>query len=101
MRFIWTFVKVVIALALAIPLAIIVLGVGFGILGALIGLAILALKFAVLGVVAWGLFRLVRYLLRGSPPQRAADASRQIYTDPHYDAAMRELDRDLGEVPRR
>jgi hypothetical protein len=101
MRFIWTFVKVVIALALAIPLAIIVLGVGFGILGALIGLAVLALKFAVLGVAAWGLFRLVRYLLGGSPPRRAPDASRQIYTAPHYDAAMRELDRELGEVPRR
>lgn len=101
MRFIWTFVKVVIALALAIPLAIIVLGVGFGILGALIGLAVMALKFAVLGVVAWGLFRALRYLLGGSRARRAPDPSRQIYTDPHYDAAMRELDRDLGEVPRR
>src|SRR5690348_18164884 len=44
MRFIWTFLKVVIALALLVPISIIALATALGILGALIGVAILSLK---------------------------------------------------------
>jgi hypothetical protein len=99
MRVLWTLFKVVIALALAIPLSILVLATALGILGALVGVAIVALKFAVIGVVAWGLFRLIGRLLGGHAKHEARYVARELPpVDPHYEAAMRELDRELGEV---
>jgi hypothetical protein len=99
MRFLWTLVKVVIALALVIPISIIVLGMLLGVFGALVGLAILALRLAVVGLIAWGAFLLITRLLRGSAPRpqprEIADAQP---VDPYYEAAIRELDRDLGAV---
>jgi hypothetical protein len=96
MRIIWTLLKVVIALAIAIPLSIIVLGTALGILGAMVALAIIALKFAIIGLVAWGAFRLVARLVRGP----AGSVHRQAIpeappVDRHYEAAMRELDQEL------
>jgi hypothetical protein len=97
MRMLWAFLKIVLALALAIPLSIILLATALGILGALLGVAILALKVAVFGLVGWGVFRLIKRLL-GSPtngePRRAMKQLPPV--DPHYEAAMRELDRELG-----
>jgi len=43
MRLLWNLFKIVIVLALAIPVSIIVLAAALGILGALVGFAILAL----------------------------------------------------------
>ena len=95
MRVIWTLLKVVIALALLVPISIIVLATALGILGALIGVAILSLKIAVLAVIGYGAFRLVAHLFGGS-----ARSTKPIESlppvDPHYEAAMRELDRELG-----
>ena len=51
MRVIWTLLKVVIGLALVIPIAIIALATALGILGALIGMAVLSLKIAVLALI--------------------------------------------------
>lgn len=100
MRILWTFVKVVVALAVAIPLSIIILATGLGVLGALVGIALLALKLAVVGLVCWGLFRLVTSLLRPSPrPKPRPEPIAQLRSaDPHYEAAMRELDQELGEA---
>jgi len=101
MRILWTFMKVVLGLALAIPLSIIVLATALGVLGALVGLAILALKLAVVGLVGWGLFRLITGLLGGSTPKpQPKQLGQPLPADPHYEAAMRELDRELGEVSR-
>jgi hypothetical protein len=101
MKALWTLLKIVIALALAIPLSIIVLATALGILGALVGIAILALKVAVFGLVGWGVFRLITRLVGGSADGTRRNAiSAPPPVDPHYEAAMRELDRDLGEVPR-
>jgi hypothetical protein len=100
MRAIWTLLKVVIALALVIPISIIVLATALGILGALIGVAILSLKVAVLALIGWGMFRLVARLLGGptrSTPQKIESLPP---VDPHYEAAMRELDRELGGTSR-
>ena len=88
--------KIVIALAIAIPVSIIVLGTALGILGAMVGLAIIALKFAIIGLVAWGAFRFVARLVGGS----AGTVHRQAIpeappVDRHYEAAMRELDQEL------
>ena len=96
MRVIWTILKVVIALALAIPISIIVLATALGILGTLIGIAILSLKVAVLALIGWGMFRLFARLFGGparSTPHRIESLPP---VDPHYEAAMRELDRELG-----
>ncbi len=101
MKAIWVLLKVVVALVVAIPLAIIVLATSLGILGALVGVAFLALKLAVFGFVGWAAFRLVARLLRG--PSRGTTKSEPAAlppVDPHYEAAMRELDRELGHVPR-
>ena len=101
MGMLWKLFKIVIALALAIPLSIIVLATALGVLGALMGLAILTLKLAVVGLVAWGMFRLAASLLCGSTSRRKRDEIRQLPpADPYYDVAMRELDRELGHAPR-
>jgi hypothetical protein len=101
MGMLWKLFKIVIALALAVPLSIIVLATALGVLGALMGLAILTLKLAVVGLVAWGMFRLGAFLLRGSSSPRKRDEIRQLPpVDPYYEVAMRELDRELGEVSR-
>jgi len=96
MKVLWTLVKVVIALALAIPLSIIMLATALGILGALVGIAILALKLAVVAFVGWAVFRLIARLLGGPRRNEIKDLPP---VDPHYEAAMRELDGRLG-VPR-
>ena len=101
MKLLWKFVKVAIALALVIPVSIIVLATALGVLGGLIGLAFLALKLAVFGLLAWGLFRLAAGLLRGSArPPKLNQVKQLPAPDPYYDAAMRELDRELGDVSR-
>ena len=101
MKVLWTLLKVVIALAVAIPLSIIVLATAVGILGALVGIAILALKIAVFGLVGWGVFRLITHLAGGSGTEKRKNTISALPpVDPHYEAAMRELDRDLGQVPR-
>lgn len=94
MKVLWTLFKVVIALALAIPLSILVLATALGILGALVGVAILALKVAVCAVVGFAVFRVITRLLGG--PAQPKRVSELPPVDPHYEAAMRELDRELG-----
>jgi hypothetical protein len=99
MRLLWTLVKVVIALALVIPVSIIVLATALGVFGALLGLAILALRLAVVGLLCLGAFRLVTWLMNGPAP-RHSEVKQLPPVDPHYEAAMRELDRELGEASR-
>jgi hypothetical protein len=97
MRLLWTIVKLVIALVVVIPISIIVLAVTLGLFGAVVGLAFVALKLAVFGLLAYGLLRLVGRLLfsraSGSHPEAISELPPP---DPHYEAAMRELDRELG-----
>ena len=101
MKALWTVLKVVIGLLIAIPLSIIVLATALGILGALVGFAMLALKLVVFGLVGWAAFRLITRLLRGPSGDRRKRVIAQLPlspVDPHYEAAMRELDRELGHV---
>jgi hypothetical protein len=101
MKLLWKLVKVAIALALVIPVSIIVLATALGVLGGLIGLAFLGLKLAVVGLLAWGVFRLASCLMRG-PARRPTphEVKALPASDPYYDAAMRELDRELGHAAR-
>ncbi|MEX2179579.1 MAG: hypothetical protein WD801_12765 [Gemmatimonadaceae bacterium] len=98
MKLFWTLLKIVLGLALAIPLSILVLGTALGIFGALLGIAILVLRIALVGLVVWGAYRLLARLFRGPAPRASMpEMPRLAPVDPHYEAAMRELDRELGE----
>lgn len=96
MRIIWTLVKVVIGLAIAIPLAIFVFATTLGLLGAMLALAFLALKLAIVALVGVFVFKLAARLVgsKRTPAPPAAKALPPV--DPHYEAAMRELDAELG-----
>ena len=103
MRFLWTLVKIVVGLAIAIPLALILFGVAMGILGAMIGLAVLALKLAAIVLVGFLCLSLAMRLFRALKP---SDAQRPPVRelpapDRHYESAMRELEMELGERPLR
>ena len=100
MRILWTLFKVILGLAIAIPLGIVALGVTIGVVGVVLSLAILALKLACVGFVGYGLYRLVRHLMAPAPAPVRASASLPM-PDPYYDAAMRELDKEMGRAPGR
>lgn len=100
MRPIWTLLKVIIGLAIAIPVAMIVFATTLGVLGAMIGLAFVALKLAIFALIAVGAFKLLSRLFRSSPAPAAPLARSLPPADPHYEAAMRELELELGERPR-
>jgi hypothetical protein len=101
MRVLWTLVKIVVVLALVIPVGIIAMALALGIFGAVLGLALLALRVAVVGLVAYGAFKLIARLVRGPAPRSQPVAPASLPpVDPYYQAAMRELDRDIGYSPR-
>ena len=101
MKVLWTLAKVVLALALLIPASIIVFATALGIFGALVGLAFVVLRLAVLGLIGYGLFRLAMFLFGGRSPAPARPAVQELPpVDPYYEAAKRELDRDLGHSSR-
>ncbi len=97
MRLLWTLVKIVLALALVVPISIIVLATVLGVFGALLGLAFLALRLAVVGLIVWGVFRLAVRLFGGRKRPEPIKVRELPPPDPHFEAAMRELDRELGE----
>jgi hypothetical protein len=94
MNVLWTLVKVAVALVLVIPVSLLLLGV----FGTVLGLAILLLRVALIGLLAFGAFKLVARLMRG-PAKRVEprETPRLSSVDPYYQAAMRELDLDLPE----
>jgi hypothetical protein len=101
MRILWTIVKLVIALIVVVPISIIVLAVTLGLFGAVVGLAFLSLKLAFIGLLAWGLFRIAGSLIGGRVGGAQSAATPELPPpDPHYEAAMRELDRELGGTAR-
>jgi|SwirhisoilCB1_FD_contig_51_2175613_length_551_multi_2_in_0_out_0_2 hypothetical protein len=96
MRILWTAVKLVLALVVVVPISIIVLAVTLGLFGALVGLAIVVLKLAIFGLLALFLLRLLGGLIFGRARGAQAQATPELPPrDPHYEAAMRELDREL------
>ena len=102
MRILWTLLKVVVGLMVVLPVAIVALVFTIGVAGALLGLAIVALKLACVGLLAYGAFRLVRGMFGwNAAPAPAAVRELGEPTDRYYDAAMRELDMELGRPPSR
>lgn len=96
MRIIWTLFKVILGLAIAIPVGILALALMAGVVGTLVGLAILTLKLACLGLVGYGLFRLARMVFAPAPKISPATVRSIPAPDPYYEAAMRDLDAELG-----
>jgi hypothetical protein len=97
MRFLWTLLKVALALALVIPISIVVLATALGLFGALVGLSLVALRIAIFCLILWAGFRLFKWAFFGTAPQPSPGETRALPpVDPHYEAAMRELDRELG-----
>ena len=97
MRVLWTFVKVIVGLAIAVPLGLLALGLTMGLVGAVIGLAIVALKLACVALIAYGAFSLARRMFFGSRAPASPPAPRELpQADRYYEAAMRELDTELG-----
>lgn len=97
MRVLWTVVKVALVLALVVPLSIVVLATALGLLGALLGIALFVLRIAIIGLIAYGAIRLLGRLFRGPAPAPQPEFKALPPRDPHYEAAMRELDLELGE----
>jgi hypothetical protein len=99
MRLLWTVGKVLLALVLIIPVAMIVLVTMLALLGTALGLTILAIKVALVAAIGWGAFRLFSALFGSSSPSPRLETIPQLPPrDLHYEAAMRELDQELGEV---
>lgn len=97
MRILWTLFKVALVLCVGIPLAIILLATALGVLGALFGLAVVTLKWAVIALIGYGAFRLIANLM-GGPKTKPVSTQALPPVDPYYEAARRELDRELGDV---
>lgn len=95
MHILWTMFKVIIGLAIMIPLGIVVLVMAVGILGSLLGLAVLALKLACAAFVGYGLFRVARYFLTPARKPAPQPVRELPVADPYYEAAMRELDAEM------
>ena len=102
MRVLWTLFKVIIGLAVAIPVALLALALTAGLVGTLFAVLVIAIKLAIVGAIGYGLYRLARAMF--APSHKAPSAPiRELSTptpDPYYDAAVRELDSELGVRPR-
>ena len=98
MRILSTLVKVILGLAVALPLGILALVLGLGVLGVALGLAVMALKLALVAFIGYGLFRVARYFFAPAT-KRAVQPMRELSApDPHYEAAMREINAELGHT---
>ena len=94
MRILWTLFKVMLGLAVAIPVGIVLLALTAGVLGTLLAAAVLALRLAIIAFVGYGIFRLAKHLFFSPAP---APVVRDLPpVDPYYQAAIRELDSELG-----
>jgi hypothetical protein len=100
MRILWTLFKVILGLAIAIPLGIFALALMAGVVGTLVGLAILTLKLACIALVGYGLFRVARMVFAPGAKTSAAPVREISAADPYYEAAMRDLDAEIERRPR-
>jgi len=101
MRVFWMLIKIIVGLAIAIPLGIVALALTVGLVGTLVGLAFVALKLAVVGLVGYGVYRFARMVFAPSRPTPLVAHELPLpRTDKYYEAAMRELDSELGPSAR-
>lgn len=96
MRILWTVFKVMFGIALAISAGVLALALVAGAVGTLIGLAALAIRLAFIGLVAYGVYRVARFVFGPSRKVSAPPVRELPAVDPYYEAAMRELDAHMG-----
>ena len=96
MRILWTVFKVVVALAIMIPLGLLAFGLTMGLVGVVLGLVFMAVKLACVVAVAYGLFRVAKFFFGSKDPAPARPIQALPPRDPYYEAAMRELDSEMG-----
>jgi hypothetical protein len=95
MKVFWKLLKVALVLVLLIPVSLLMLGL----FGTVLGLSFVLLRLAVIGLLAYGAFKLVARLVRGPAPRaKPQEVPRLGSADPYLEAAMRELDRELPEA---
>lgn len=93
MKVLGTLLKVAVGLVLIIPVCLIVLGI----FGTVLGLAVMLVRLAVIGLMGYGAFKLFARLMRGPAARVERSQTPQLApVDPYYQAAMKELDRDLA-----
>lgn len=91
MRILWTLFKIIVGLALAVAAGAVAMVLLAGVLGTMIGLAALAIRLAVFGLIGYGIYRVARLVFGSSKP--AAPPPRELRgVDPYYEAAVREVD---------
>ncbi len=95
MHTLWKLVKIGVALAIALPLGLLVLAVTLGVAGAMVRLAFVALRLASVGLVGYGLYRLVRHFFGPAHASTTPEVRDLPRTDPYYEAAMRDLDAEF------
>jgi hypothetical protein len=101
MRILGTLLKIIIGLAIAIPVGLLALALTAGFVGTLIGLAVFALRLAVIAFVGYGLYRVARFVFAPSAKTVVPPVLGLPRSDPYYDAAMRELDAEFERPARR
>jgi len=101
MRVLWTLLKVIIGLAITIPVALLALALTAGLVGTLFALLVIAFKLAIVGLIGYGVYRLARAIFAPShTPRPIREFPPAAAPDPYYDAAVRELDAEMGVRPR-
>ena len=99
MRVLWMLIKIVLGLAIAIPLGLAAAALTLGLIGTLLAIAVLALKLAFIGFVGYGLYRFARLFF--APKKTTPSPVHELpAVDRYYEAAMRELDTELGRPVR-
>lgn len=96
MRMLFSLFKVVVALAILIPLGFLAFGLAMGLVGMVMGLVFIAVKLACLALVAYGLFRAAKFFFGSKDPAPVRQVQALPPRDPYYEAAMRELDSEMG-----
>jgi hypothetical protein len=96
MRLLWTLVKVAVALAILVPLGFFAIGLTMAAVGIVFRLVFVAVRLAVFGALGYVGYRIFRSL-RGSPSRPRVQQIQSLPSvDPYYQAAMRELDAEMG-----
>jgi hypothetical protein len=98
MRLLWTLIKFALVICVAVPLLFVTLNIALGLFGALVGLAFIVLRIALIALVGYGAIRLAMSLFGGGSRReaKAPEVKSLAPADPYYEAALRELDREVG-----
>jgi hypothetical protein len=94
MKLLWTLVKVAVGLIVLIPVSLLMLGL----FGTVLGLAMLLLRVAFIGLLVYGAFKVVGRIFRGPKKVEQPVTPRLAPADPYFQAAMIELDQELPEA---